>query len=57
MKPDARDLVGIAGLGLLGTGVWLVYPPAALIVVGSALLALALVGACRGRGPRRRPID
>lgn len=42
------DLSGLAGLASLSVGLWWVYPPAALIVSGAILLALAVFGASRG---------
>lgn len=46
-KPDVdwRDACGAIGLCLIGAGVWLVYVPAALIVVGALMLALAVLSA------------
>jgi len=41
----APDVMALAGLGLLGAGLWMVWPPLALMVVGGLLLALGLVGA------------
>jgi hypothetical protein len=49
-KPDTNDLFGVAGFGLVAAGLWMIYEPAALIVVGGALIALHL----RGAGLRRR---
>lgn len=50
MKPDRYDLLGLAGLGLLAWGLWMVFPPAALIVAGALLLAAAVAGAARRGG-------
>lgn len=41
--PDFRDGVALVGLALMGVGTWMIYPPAALLLVGAALL---LVGIC-----------
>lgn len=39
--------VGIAGLVMLGAGVWLVSPAVSLIAVGAILVVLAVVAAVR----------
>lgn len=39
-----RDAFALAGLGMIAGGCWLVYPPAALIVVGALLLAGGVAG-------------
>lgn len=44
---DANDVVGLVGLALLGAGLWLWWPPAALCVVGGILVLLALLRAAR----------
>ena len=41
------DVLVIVGTALVGVGVWLIYPPAALIVVGAVLLAIGLYAARR----------
>jgi hypothetical protein len=41
-RPDARDVLALIGLALLGYGLWLVYPPAAFIVPGAALFGIAV---------------
>ena len=47
----ATDVMALVGLGLLGAGLWMVWPPLALMVVGGLLLALGLAGAwMRTRG-------
>lgn len=38
-KPDLSDLSLIIGLIMLFVGIWQVYPPAALIVVGALLVS------------------
>lgn len=38
-----RDVVGLVGLVLLGAGIWMWWPPAALMICGGLLLAVALV--------------
>ena len=42
---DGYDIVALAGLALLVTGLWLVWPPLALIVCGALLLAFGVWGA------------
>ncbi len=42
---DRNDVVTILGIGCLAGGLWWIYPPAALIVVGLALLGVGLMGA------------
>lgn len=39
-----RDAFALAGLGMIAGGCWLVYPPAAVIVVGALLLAGGVAG-------------
>lgn len=45
MPIDLSDLLVVVGVGLIGVGLWLVYPPVALVVVGGLCLAGGLVGA------------
>lgn len=40
-----RDLLGIAGAGLMAYGAWLITPAAGFIVGGSVLFVLAVVSA------------
>ena len=47
---DARDLVGIAGLALLGAGCALLSVPLALVVVGALLLGMAIFPSIHKRG-------
>lgn len=42
MRPDLADALLMIGLGLLGYGCWLVYPPAGFIAVGAVLVGLVL---------------
>ena len=37
-----RDLFAFAGVGLIATGCWMVYPPAAFIVPGALLFGLGV---------------
>lgn len=46
----AQDASAVFGVGLLGFGCWMAWPPLGFIVSGGALLGLAVVGAWRGRG-------
>ncbi len=49
---DVRDVVAVIGLGLIATGLALVYVPAALVVLGVLLFGLAVLpslGAMRRR--------
>lgn len=41
---DARDVIGLLGLVLLGAGLALVWPPAALIAPGVVLIYVAIFG-------------
>lgn len=41
----AWDIIALGGLALLATGLWWVYPPLALIVVGAGALVFGLWGA------------
>lgn len=54
-RPDVVDYLVTGGLAALGWGLWQVYPPAALIVVGGLLFGLGvhLLGARHPQGPRR----
>lgn len=45
-----RDLVGLAGAGLVSYGGWLIYPPAGFIT-GGLLLIVAAVLAVRAQRP------
>lgn len=38
-----RDVMAFGGLALVGTGLWWIYPPAALILLGVALLGLVIM--------------
>ena len=60
---DRNDVVTLVGVGLLAAGLWMVYPPAALIAVGLALVGMGLMGAWKkaltlpslqGRGDKER---
>ncbi len=41
---DRRDIVGLAGLVLIGVGAWWVFPPAGLIIPGAILAGVAIFG-------------
>ncbi len=47
MRIDVYDALAMIGLILLGTGLWLVWPPVSLIVVGAIMLIVGTVGAAR----------
>jgi hypothetical protein len=38
----AVDLAGLIGVGLIGYGVWQIYPPATYIVVGAVFVVGAI---------------
>jgi hypothetical protein len=42
MKPDFSDFLIVAGVVVVGVGLWWMYPPAALIFGGVALIALGM---------------
>jgi len=46
---DLQDLQLVSGIAMLGYGLFLVYPPAAFIVVGSLLLSPFLLSAWRAK--------
>lgn len=48
MRVDARDVLMAVGLALLGIGAGLYDWRLGMVVVGAALVLLALVGAMRG---------
>jgi hypothetical protein len=43
-----RDVVGVAGVGLLSVGAGMYYLPLGLMAAGGSLLALAIAGTLRG---------
>jgi hypothetical protein len=42
-----NDLVGALGFGMVGVGLWLWSPAAALVVCGAVLMGLAILGEVR----------
>ncbi|WP_373047188.1 hypothetical protein [Vulgatibacter sp.] len=44
---DLHDLVALLGLILFAGGLWWIYPPLALVVVGALLMAAAFFGTAR----------
>jgi hypothetical protein len=48
------DVFIALGLALIFIGLWLIYPPAALIVLGVLLLAAGILGGWMASGLRRR---
>jgi len=51
----ARDIIGMAGLVLLGLGLWYYDPRLCLCTVGTLLLAAAVAGTLRNSTTPRRP--
>jgi hypothetical protein len=43
-KPDILDTFTFGGLIIFGTGIWFIYPPAALIFTGLFFMWLGLAG-------------
>lgn len=41
------DGLAVTGTALIGVGLWLIYPPAALVVVGAIMLLVGLYAARR----------
>jgi hypothetical protein len=50
MVIDLRDVLALVGALLTVLGLWLIFPPAALIAAGVSLTALAVLPVLRGRG-------
>lgn len=48
--PDGYDLLAVIGLGVLGAGLVMVSVPLALVVTGSFLMVVGLLGAWRKGG-------
>lgn len=48
-KIDAHDLGAALGLCLMSVGLWWIWPPVALVVVGLILLLASVSGARRAR--------
>lgn len=44
LRDQLSDLLAFAGLLILGRGLWLMYPPACWVVVGSLLLVFGILG-------------
>jgi hypothetical protein len=42
MRPDLSDLLLLAGVALVTAGVWWIYPPGGLIVLGLFVLVLGI---------------
>lgn len=54
MPVDLNDLVFLVGLGILGAGLWLWWPPASLMITGGILVLAAFLRAWgAGRGGRQ----
>ncbi|SDX45333.1 PEP-CTERM protein-sorting domain-containing protein [Marininema mesophilum] len=43
IKIDANDCLMVVGLGFLGVGLWMIYPPSAWILLGLALGTISLL--------------
>lgn len=43
-EATVRNAIGIAGLAMLATGLWWIYPPASLITLGTLFLSGAIFG-------------
>lgn len=50
MRFDGRDALWAVGILLLGVGLWLWWPPAALMGIGGLLVVIGTMGAWLGRG-------
>lgn len=46
-RVSLNDLVGALGFGMVGVGLWMWSPAAALVVCGCVLLGLAILGEVR----------
>jgi len=42
---DIDDVLTVGGVGMIGAGIWFIYWPAALIVMGLLCLSLGVLGA------------
>ena len=42
------DLLALVGLSMLGSGLWLVHPPSALVTLGTLFIVTGVLGARRG---------
>lgn len=49
-----QDIVGLGGLAMAFAGLWWIYPPSALIIVGGTLFVVAVRGGGNGN-PSRSP--
>ena len=45
---DRHDILGLIGAALISTGLWMIYPPLSLIVLGAGCVWLAIRGATVG---------
>ena len=53
---DRNDVAVMIGGGMLGVGLWMIYPPAALIAVGLALITFGILGAWQKAGRGNPPL-
>lgn len=52
---SAHDLLVIVGLICLATGLWWIYPPAALITIGALFLVAGILGFIRKERTNEQP--
>ena len=45
MIPDLYDLLALAGLVMLGVGLWWIWPPLGLVVPGGLLFVVGMLAA------------
>ena len=51
-KKIATDVLGFAGIGMIGVGLWIYDPRISLVVTGAIFMALAIaIGMRSGDGP------
>lgn len=43
MTPDLHDTLTLVGAALVAAGVWWIYPPAALILLGAVLVGIGVL--------------
>ena len=49
LKPGiAPDFIALIGLAMLGSGLWIVHPPSALVTLGILFILTGVLGARRG---------
>jgi hypothetical protein len=50
VKPDLSDVFVFIGLIILATGLWMISPPVALIIVGVIIMLVGVLSAARRKG-------